>query len=417
MVVLTTFLVINYAQVQLKKTIPQTATPSENQSDTLSSATKSNSNSEQSTSEEPVQDTNSLTHDQCLETQHPDWNSCLCTNQISTEELLARLTLEEKVQQTLVPAFTYYRLHDDDEETGLNKYGFGGYILIKSTKYRNPEQIQKDATKFQKKQLLPAFIGLDAEGGEVERLRWHEFKTLQELAEKKDQSLGKFCGEMLKDITVLQEAGFNWSVAPVADLPYSKSDWIYGRTAGTNKDTVIATVSNYLQCMEKSHIFTTVKHFPGHGGTTTDSHVKAPVIDHSKEQWEEEEGEVFKQTVSLAPSLMAGHLIYPDISDKEASLSATWLTDIVRGEMNYSGLIITDDIMMLHPEDTGECAKKILKSLEAGADMVIFAENAACLSEELPKKLSIRVEEKEKVDIIDARVKNIIEAKKRFFCK
>jgi beta-N-acetylhexosaminidase len=315
-----------------------------------------------------------------------------CQNFIDTQQLIDKLSSEEKVKQLLAPIYTGSSI---ESETFTKNIGF--YALIKVYSYKSSQEINTVMSKINIDSKIPAFIGLDAEGSPINRLSWHKFTHISQFN----------CDTATDDINALKQSGFNWSLGPVVDLPNSENDWIYNRTISMDKSTVIKTAQEYINCMRDKKILTSAKHFPGHGATITDSHTDIPQINYSKEEWLNTSGEIYDQLDM--DSIMTGHLVYPKISSEISSSSPFW-SKIIRDELNFKGLIITDDINMLSPKTTDECYGLITDALNNSADVVIFGDSSICNTNKIITKLQ------ENNFTKDDSVKKILETKKKLLC-
>ncbi len=315
-----------------------------------------------------------------------------CEGYISTDELATSLTLEQKAKQLLAPIYTGH--HIDTAQT-TSEMGF--YVLIKIYHYPSAEQVAIKTGSLSKEGEIPAFIGIDAEGRPLQRLSWHKFTHISDINQK----------NIMQDISVIRAAGFNWSLGPVVDLPITRRDWIYSRSIGTNKEEVLKVAQTYIDSMRSEGILTSAKHFPGHGDTSVDSHHALPSISSTKKNWDNNQGWIYKQLES--DSIITGHLLYPDITSEVSSSSAYW-TSVLRDEIGFDGLIITDDINMRSPRDTHSCHKLIKESFDSGADVVMFAHGEVCNTQEL---LEVIVEDQFNYD---EKVINVLKAKREYLC-
>lgn len=338
----------------------------------------------------------------CALDSEPDWEDCVLTDYITIEHLIKKMPAEARRKQQIAPVLSYYKLKTlEDNEI----QGYGGYVLVKTMDFKNADKIKKYTKRLHEDTFIPPFLGVDAEGGTVKRFDWHEFIQLRDLTQVSES---KFCDAIAEDIDFFNETGLNWSVAPVVDYPYSEDDWIYDRTISEDKDEIIATAKSYIRCMSQAGIFTTIKHFPGHGDTTIDSHFDIPEINHSRDEWSENEGLVFYKLMrgkedqksnsglrgilttkklldqgrlgldsdghpsGIAPSVMVGHLVYPEIYDETATFSNGWLDDVVRADLHFDGLVVSDDLMMLDPDGVDERNSVINDAFSAGVDLVLI---------------------------------------------
>jgi beta-N-acetylhexosaminidase len=342
---------------------------------------------------------------------NPDF-SCYQNELTSKEQFLNSLSVEEKIKQLIGPLYTPHVLKDKS----INKDEYGFYALIKTTSYSSAVQIQNDITEnIDTNQEIPPFIGLDAEGGVVNRLSWHKITHLSELTQTAETEL---CKEIESDINALKKSGFNWSLAPVVDKPYSSKDWIYPRAVSLNQTEIINTAEKYIDCMNEEMILTTLKHFPGHGDSRVDSHKSIPVIDHKKDHWDHNEGEVFRELIEKgkAETVLIGHLRYPLISQEISSISNRWQQDILKDELGFDGLIISDDFFMLDDSVKQPCEKLSWEAVEAGTHVILFVENSKCSGDEIVKYFTEQYEKSDtNKQIIDDRVGDVLEFKKEWF--
>jgi beta-N-acetylhexosaminidase len=178
----------------------------------------------------------------------------------------------------------------------------------------------------------------------------------------------------------LRAVGVNINFAPVADLCEPNTAGAIGdRSFGSDPETVGAHVASAVRGLQRERILACVKHFPGHGATTQDSHRETPVVKLSGEEMEQRELVPFRFAIETGvKSVMTAHALYPFAGDAErpASLSKYWLTEVLRHKMNFQGLTITDAIEMQallcdrSPRDCGYHA------INAGADIVVYYKEA-----------------------------------------
>ncbi|MCA9382748.1 glycoside hydrolase family 3 protein [Candidatus Dojkabacteria bacterium] len=338
-----------------------------------------------------------------------DFSECVCTNVQNLEDTIATFTLEQKLKLLLVPAFS----KSEYDTLNKSKYGFGGYVLIDSLAYTESEQVKKQSDQLIANSAVPPFMALDAEGGVVQRFSWYNFKTLNSLKSLNDD---EFCKEISMQAQALKESGFNMSLSPVVDMSPNADYWIYSRIIDTDPQVASDVASRYVSCMRDNGILTTGKHFPGHGSTKLDSHKVVPVSTLNKEQWASYDALPFQSLIANdIPFIMTGHLKFENINSEIATLSSYWMNDVLRGELGYQNLIITDDLMMLSPNSTTECAELIAKAINNGGDMALFVHNEKCNSPEVVKYIvdnKLITEE-----VVNNRLTNILRIKKEYLCQ
>ena len=297
-------------------------------------------------------------------------------SQLSPEEkvdkLVANMSDADKVGQLLMIGI-HGKTLNDDAKFMLNEYRVGGIILF-DRNMESKDQVKSliaDINKTGKSAgLTPLFIGIDQEGGAVARMEDQLIKVppAEELGKEPIEqavSLAKQSGTELKDL------GFNINFAPVADLGLT-----YGRSFSTNPDDVVRYASAVGKAYDEAGLWYSYKHFPGIGKTDVDLHADTSVVPVSKETLLNEDTKVFvdliKQSKPNTYAIMVSHAMYPQIDpDHPSSLSKAIITDWLRKDMGYNGVVVTDDM------DMGALAKHYtfgdmaVQSILAGSDILL----------------------------------------------
>ena len=297
-------------------------------------------------------------------------------SQLSPEEkvdkLVANMSDADKVGQLLMIGI-HGKTLNDDAKFMLNEYRVGGIILF-DRNMESKDQVKSliiDINKTGKSAgLTPLFIGIDQEGGAVARMEDQLIKIppAEELGKEPIEqavSLAKQSGTELKDL------GFNINFAPVADLGLT-----YGRSFSTNPDDVVRYASAVGKAYDEAGLWYSYKHFPGIGKTDVDLHADTSVVPVSKETLLNEDTKVFvdliKQSKPNTYAIMVSHAMYPQIdADHPSSLSKAIITDWLRKDMGYDGVVVTDDM------DMGALAKHYtfgdmaVQSILAGSDILL----------------------------------------------
>jgi beta-N-acetylhexosaminidase len=222
--------------------------------------------------------------------------------------------------------------------------------------------------------MPPLLIAIDQEGGLVSRLNADpDFVTppgpmaLTATGDPRDI-------ERAYEITSeqLREAGINTDFAPVVDVNNNHANpVIRTRSFGDNVDIVIAGGLAAIEGLHRAGLAATVKHFPGHGDTHVDSHLGLPVIDHPMERLRAVELAPFQAAIDAGVAgVMTTHIVFPAIDEHPATLSKRILTDLLRGEMGFQGVIFTDSMSMDAIEDRYGHAESTLMAKAAGVDML-----------------------------------------------
>ena len=288
------------------------------------------------------------------------------------DKLVANMSDADKVGQLLMIGI-HGKTLNDDAKFMLNEYRVGGIILF-DRNMESKDQVKSliaDINKTGKSAgLTPLFIGIDQEGGAVARMENQLIKVppAEELGKEPIEqavSLAKQSGTELKDL------GFNINFAPVADLGLT-----YGRSFSTNPDEVVRYASAVGKAYDEAGLWYSYKHFPGIGKTDVDLHADTSVVPVSKETLLNEDTKVFvdliKQSKPNTYAIMVSHAMYPQIDpDHPSSLSKAIITDWLRKDMGYNGVVVTDDM------DMGALAKHYtfgdmaVQSILAGSDILL----------------------------------------------
>ena len=288
------------------------------------------------------------------------------------DKLVANMSDADKVGQLLMIGI-HGKTLNDDAKFMLNEYRVGGIILF-DRNMESKDQVKSLITDINKTGksagLTPLFIGIDQEGGAVARMEDQLFKVppAEELGKEPIEqavSLAKQSGTELKDL------GFNINFAPVADLGLT-----YGRSFSTNPDDVVRYASAVGKAYDEAGLWYSYKHFPGIGKTDVDLHADTSVVPVSKETLLNEDTKVFvdliKQSKPNTYAIMVSHAMYPQIdADHPSSLSKAIITDWLRKDMGYNGVVVTDDM------DMGALAKHYtfgdmaVQSILAGSDILL----------------------------------------------
>lgn len=241
-----------------------------------------------------------------------------------------------------------------------------GVIIMSAPE--NPEDIKTWTRQWQEASPYPLMIAIDQEGGEVSRLRGAGFDIISQheiTTESQAYTIGKKRGNELVDL------GINMNFAPVLDTARNRDAFLYQRVFP--QDAVILATA-LARGHNEAGVDAVAKHFPGHPDSTQDSHTTLPTvpIDNSE------------RTNFILPfatyiknakpkALMTAHVSFPNIDPLPATLSSYWLKTILRDELNYEGLVITDDMSMNAIDETWTSTEASRLALLAGADIILYA--------------------------------------------
>lgn len=294
------------------------------------------------------------------------------------------LTIDEKVDKTVASMSQTEKLGqmvmigiqgtkvDDDSLYMLNQYHMGGVILF-DRNMDSPEQVKQLTSDLQAQsnEKVPLFIGIDEEGGDVVRMaeKLTPPPSQKEIGATGDIEQAKIWA--IKTTKSLKDMGINVNFAPVADVGSNDK-----RSYSTDTNTVIDFVRAATKGYQQENIIYSLKHFPGIGKGRVDSHVDSSSIDVTKEILMAEDIIPFKTIIDESDPndyfILVSHLKYPALDEEyPASLSSKIMTDLLRNELGYKGIIITDDMEMGAVANHNDFRSIGVKAVKAGADIVL----------------------------------------------
>ena len=283
------------------------------------------------------------------------------------EEKLKTLTLEEKIGQMMFIGVHGQKM-DADIKFMLDAYKVGG-IIYYDRNMETLEQVKNFSAELQANSKISLFISLDEEGGRVSRMK-HALPpppSQEIIGQSGDYNLAKV--HAVEIAKRLRDIGINLNFAPVADVGKNE------RMFSDDSQVVAEFLSNAVQGYESENFFYTLKHFPGIGKAKIDPHKDISVVEDSKNILEQEDILPFKKIIAEHDNskfmVMAGHLKYSAIDNENpATLSKKILTDLLRNELNFQGVIITDDLNMgaVANYDDAEIG---VAAVKAGADILL----------------------------------------------
>jgi len=287
------------------------------------------------------------------------------------DNIISRMTLEEKIGQLFIVAA------DGNLESIIRTYHPGGFILF-SRHTSTILQTMQLTDELRQSAQIPVFIAIDQEGGRVSRLPFAvtvpDARRLGTLPEAALQNIGSLVGQELHAL------GFNINFAPVLDVDTRAENPVIGnRSFSQDPYTVARLGSAYIRGLRLAGIAAAAKHFPGHGDTSSDSHLVLPVVEQSEDRLQTVELLPFRAALRAGVDLiMMAHVSYPSLDPTPnwpASLSHPIVTDLLRNELEYSGIIITDAMNMkaiTGLKDPGQTAKV---AFNAGVDIILMPED------------------------------------------
>ena len=293
------------------------------------------------------------------------------------DSLYQQLSLDEKIGQLYIVALYNNRGEEEIQKIRnlVEKEKIGGLILMQDDAVKHINLLNE----FQGKSRIKMMIGIDGEWGLFQRFSAaHKFPWAMTLGAIQDNSL---IYEMTSKIAEdCKRMGIYWDFAPVVDVNTNPSNPIIGnRSFGSDINNVISKGLAYAQGLQDHGVLASMKHFPGHGDTNTDSHLDLPVVSHNLERLNSVELAPFKALLDKKiGGVMVAHLYVPTLEKKKgipASVSYEIITNLLKNTYQYKGLIITDALNM------NAIAKKFspgeidLRAFKAGNDIMLFSQD------------------------------------------
>jgi beta-glucosidase len=262
----------------------------------------------------------------------------------------------------------------------IQEYGVGGIILLGGSA---PEVALKIA-QMQSWAAIPLLICADIEEGIGQRFpgaTWFPPPMALSGVAQTNLPLAIELAEQMGAVIARESVaiGMNWILTPTVDVNNNPNNPVINvRAFGETPEVVSALTTAYIKGAQKFPVLTTAKHFPGHGDTAIDSHWDLPTIDHDLARLNAVELEPFKQAIGVGvDSVMSAHLNVPALDpDKPTTFSRKVMTDLLRGEMGFDGLIVTDALVMGAIVDRYGNAETVIQSLEAGVDVLMMPVDA-----------------------------------------
>lgn len=287
------------------------------------------------------------------------------------DQIVESMSQTEKLGQMVMIGIQGTKV-DDDSLYMLNQYHMGGVILF-DRNMESPEQVKQLTSdlQVQSNEKVPLFIGIDEEGGDVVRMaeKLTPPPSQKEIGATGDIEQAKIWA--IKTTKSLKDMGINVNFAPVADVGSNDK-----RSYSTDTNTVIDFVRAATKGYQQENIIYSLKHFPGIGKGRVDSHVDSSSIDVTKEILMAEDIIPFKTIIDESDPndyfILVSHLKYPALDEEyPASLSSKIMTDLLRNELGYKDIIITDDMEMGAVANHNDFRSIGVKAVKAGADIVL----------------------------------------------
>ena len=327
---------------------------------------------------------------------------------------IKEMTLKEKIGQLILPGFHGFE-YDEHLRTLIEDYHVGNVILF-TRNFENAEQMKKLTTKIHdeiiKNTGVVPFIAIDQEGGLVTRMMKDVTfaagpMTSSSVSEQAVYDTGKM---LAYDMIQL---GMNLNLAPSLDVNNNPNNPVINvRSYSDNPEIVSKMGKNFIKGSLEYGVLPCAKHFPGHGDAAVDSHLGLPTINHDTKRIHEVEMKPFIDNISI-PSIMSAHILFPAYDTVPATLSKKVITGVLREELGYDGIVITDCLEMKAIADNYGTEQGALQAVLAGIDLL-------CICHTLEKQVGALklIEEAVLNDVLkeeelDKHVERILKGKER----
>ncbi|MBQ9521660.1 MAG: glycoside hydrolase family 3 [Oscillospiraceae bacterium] len=353
------------------------------------------------------------------ELEKESWFSRLVRTRSKAEKLLSEMSIRDKVYQLFIvfpdqltgkPPVTEA---GEDVRDGLDRYPVGG-ILFDRDNIQSRAQICNLLAQMQSYSRIPLLMTCDEEGGRVNRL----MKTVGTpyvgpMLSYRDKGEATAKANAVTIAGGLTSCGFNMDFAPVADVWSNPANSVIGNRAySTDFDEAAALVRAAVEGFHEGGVACTLKHFPGHGDTYEDSHNGLAKVYRTWNELEEAELKPFRAGIAAgADAVMVGHLIVGEIDTDPATISRVIVTDMLRDELGFEGVIITDSLQMDAITEHYSAGEVALRAMEAGVDVLLAPNN---LGEAADALLSAVEEGRISESRIDESVMRVLQLKESY---
>jgi beta-N-acetylhexosaminidase len=252
-----------------------------------------------------------------------------------------------------------------------------GGLIIFARNIESPRQVRELSASI--RAIRPdLLLAVDQEGGRVQRLRqgFVRLPAMRAIADNPNaEFLAEQCGWLMA--TEVLAVGLDLSFAPVLDLNYQRSAVVGSRSFEGDPERAALLAGAFIRGMNDAGMAATGKHFPGHGWAEADSHVAIPNDERSLETIRANDLVPFARLSKQLAAVMPAHVIYPKVDAQPAGFSRRWLQEILRGELDFGGVIFSDDLSMAGAHVVGDAASRIEAALTAGCDMGLVCNDRA----------------------------------------
>lgn len=344
----------------------------------------------------------------------------------TNSEVISKMSIEDKIGQMILTGISGTTM-DTNTKKLISQFHVGGIIFYKNNLEAPAQTVQlMNQLKTGNSSSLPLLLGIDQEGGRVTRLPGGlvNFPPNEQIGKVNNPEFSYKVGTLLGH--ELKEFGLNLDFAPVLDINSNPNNPVIGdRSFGNNSEIVSELGIQTMKGIQSQNVIPTVKHFPGHGDTSVDSHLELPIVNKSLEELKKLELIPFQRAIDHgADVVMVAHILLPQLDKTNpASMSKAVMTDILRKQLSFTGVIITDDMTMGAITDHFDIGKAAVESVKAGSDIILIGhdynnvvkitsslktavQNGEISEQRLNESIERIIKLKKKYSINDAKVEN-----------
>lgn len=323
---------------------------------------------------------------------------------------MKKMTLEQKIGQMII---SYYYSSECDKflQQSIEKYGLGGLIILPNN-IVDSKQLKTFIKDVQKTAKIPMFISINQEGGNVQALQSKEdinitnIPTMEEIGQKNDEKNAYSTGKIIADD--LTKFGINMNFAPVMDIKPAST-----RSFSEDEDIVSKMGISVAKGMKENGVIPVYKHFPGIGEAIYGGPNDMPILSKTKEELSKKELVPFKKIIKEgADIIMVGHVFVPEIDkNMPASLSKKVINNLLKKELGFDGLVITDALNSGYFKDKHSSKEILINTINAGTNMLLLPGASKLTVEEIIKAINNK---KITESQIDDSVRKILELKYKY---
>jgi beta-N-acetylhexosaminidase len=305
---------------------------------------------------------------------------------------------ERSLTMTLGPLMTDFDgLELDSVDREILSHPLVGGVILFSRNYESPEQIRAVTEELHALRSPKLLIAVDHEGGRVQRFRsgFTELPAAAVIGKVYDDdpaaglAFAQQCGWLMA--AELRSVGVDFSFAPVLDLGNPNSRIIDDRAFHKDPHCVARIAHAYVKGMHNAGMAAVGKHFPGHGTVVADSHVELPVDNRSYYDIANSDLITFRLMANDIEGVMPAHIVYPAVDNEPAGFSAVWVNNVLRQELNFKGIVFSDDLNMAGAAKVGGVEERASVAIDAGCDVILLC-NDRSGTERLISNFSAKVE-------------------------